>query len=85
MQYYSPSIPAFECSPLVPDNAPILVCPSCGDTMRHLRTIPKPGTRLEQLIFVCPSCQQVETKEVHKAGGMKPPRMLRTTQPFQNP
>ena len=42
---YSPSIPAFECSPLAPDNAPILVCLSCGDTMRHLRTIPKPGTR----------------------------------------
>jgi hypothetical protein len=41
MQYYPPSIPAIECSPLVPENATILVCPSCGDTMKHLRTIPK--------------------------------------------
>ena len=37
MQYYPPSIPSIECSPLVPDNAPVLVCPSCGDTMQHLR------------------------------------------------
>jgi hypothetical protein len=64
MQYYPPSIPAIECSPLVSDNAPVLVCPSCGDTMQHLRTIPKLGARLEQFIFVCPSCETVETKEV---------------------
>ena len=51
MQYYLPSIPAIECPPLVPDNTPILVCPSCGDTMKHLRTIPKFGARLEQFIF----------------------------------
>ena len=66
MQYYMPSIPAIECPPLVPGNTPVLVCPSCGDTMRHLRTIPKLGARLEQFIFVCPSCEQVETKEVLK-------------------
>ena len=62
MQYYTPSIPAIECQPLVPDNTPALICPSCGDTMQHLRTIPKLGARLEQFIFVCPSCEQVETK-----------------------
>jgi hypothetical protein len=31
MQYYMPSIPAIECPPLVPDDTPVLVCPSCGD------------------------------------------------------
>jgi len=61
MQYYMPSIPAVECPPLVPVT-PVLVCPSCGDTMRHLRTIPKLGARLEQFIFVCPSCDEVDTK-----------------------
>jgi len=66
MQYHTPSIPAIECPPLVPDNTPVLICPSCGDTMQHLRTIPKLGARLEQFIFVCPSCEQVETKEVLK-------------------
>jgi hypothetical protein len=57
--YHTPSIPAIECPPL-------LICPSCGDTMQHVRTIPKLGARLEQFIFVCASCEQVETKEVHK-------------------
>ena len=52
MRYHTPSIPAIECSAQVPDNTPILICPSCGDTMQHLRTIPKLGARLEQFIFV---------------------------------
>jgi hypothetical protein len=43
MQYHSPTIPAIECSPLAPDNTPVLICPSCGDTMQHLRTIPHLG------------------------------------------
>ena len=63
MRYHTPSISAIECSK-VPDNMPVLICPSCGETMQHLRTIPKLGARLEQFIFVCPSCEQVETKEV---------------------
>jgi hypothetical protein len=66
MQYYPPSIPAIECSPLVPDNTTILVCPSCGDTMKHLRTIPKLGVRLEQFIFVCPSCEEVDTRKLSR-------------------
>jgi hypothetical protein len=61
MQYYMPSIPAIECPPLVPDDTPVLVCPSCGDTMQHPDD-PKLGARLEQLIFVCPSCKGVDTK-----------------------
>jgi len=75
MQYHSPTIPAIECSPLAPDNAPVLICPSCGDTMQHLRTIPKLGARLEQFIFVCPSCEQVETKEV-KRGGVRQSQLV---------
>ena len=66
MQYYPPSIPAIECSPLVPDNTTILVCPSCGDTMQHVRTIPKLGVRLEQFIFVCPSCEEVDTRKLSR-------------------
>jgi hypothetical protein len=64
MLYHTSSIPRHRMLPLVSDNAPVLICPSCGDTMQHLRTIPKLGARLEQFIFVCPSCEQVETKEV---------------------
>jgi Zn finger protein HypA/HybF involved in hydrogenase expression len=74
MRYHAPSIPAIECSPQIPDNTPVLICPSCGDTMQHLRTIPKLGARLEQFIFVCPSCEQVETKEV-KRGGVRQPHL----------
>ena len=68
MQYYPPSIPAIECSPLVPDTL-VLVCPSCGDTMQHLRTIPKLGARLEQFIFVCPSCEEASTRKVKRWNG----------------
>jgi C4-type Zn-finger protein len=71
MQDHTPSIPAVE---LVPDNTPVLICPSCGDTMQHLRTIPELGARLEQFIFVCPSCEQFETKEV-KRGGVREPQL----------
>jgi predicted amidophosphoribosyltransferase len=70
MRCYTPLVPAIEWSAHVPDNTPVLICPSCGDTMQHLRTIPKLGARLEQFIFVCPSCEQVETKEV-KLGGIR--------------
>ena len=64
MSNYTPSTPAIERSPLVPGNTPMLVCLSCGDTMQHLRTIPKLGVRLEKLIFVCPSCKGFDTKEM---------------------
>ena len=66
MQYYPPSIPAIECSPLVLEKTTILICPSCGDTMKHLRTIPKLGVRLEQFIFVCPSCEEVDTRKLSR-------------------
>jgi hypothetical protein len=59
----TPSTPAIERSPPLADTTPTLVCLSCGDTMKQLRTIPKLGVRPEQLIFVCPSCNGVDTKE----------------------
>ena len=66
MQYHTPSISPIECPPLVPDDTPVLICPSCGDTMQHVRTIPKLGVRLEQFIFVCPSCEDVDAKETKR-------------------
>jgi len=62
MLYYTPSTPTIERSPAVRDSTPTIVCFSCGDTMKHFRTIPKLGVRPEQLIFVCPSCKEVDTK-----------------------
>ncbi len=66
MLYYTPSTPAIERSPPVRDSTPNIVCFSCGDTMKHFRTISKLGVRPEQLIFVCPSCKGVDTKEVKR-------------------
>ena len=64
MPYYTPSILTVERSPPIPDYRPTIVCLSCGDTMKHLRTIPKLGVRPEKLIFVCLSCNEVDTKEL---------------------
>ena len=63
MEHYTASILSIERSPLVSDNTLVLICPSCGDTMQHVRTIPQLGPRLEQFIFVCPFCDEVSTKE----------------------
>ena len=67
MPFYTPLIPAIEHSNRVPDSTRTIVCLSCGDTMKHLRTLPKLGVRLEKLIFVCPSCKGVDTKELISA------------------
>jgi protein-arginine kinase activator protein McsA len=64
MPHLTPSTIANEGSHPLPDSNRTLVCPSCGDTMRHLRTVPKIGVRQEKLIFVCPSCKKVDTKEI---------------------
>ena len=71
MRYYTPSIRATERSPPVPNNMRTIVCLSCGDTMKHFRTISKLGVRREQLLFVCPSCKGVDTKEVERAAWRK--------------
>jgi hypothetical protein len=47
-----------------PDSTRTIVCLSCGDTMKHLRTLPSLGVRPEKFIFVCPSCNGVDTKEL---------------------
>jgi len=67
MTYYTPSALAIERSPPIHDSTPTLVCLSCGDTMKHFRTISKFGVRPEQLIFVCFSCKEVGTMEVKRS------------------
>ena len=66
MPYYTPSTPAIDHPHPVLNSTRTLVCLSCGDTMKHLRTLPKLGVRPEKLIFVCPSCKEVHTKELIK-------------------
>jgi hypothetical protein len=66
MPYYTPSIPAIERPHRVLHSTRTILCLSCGDTMKHLRTLPQFGVRPEKLIFVCPSCKRVDTKEVNK-------------------
>ena len=60
---FTSSTPVVERSPATIDNTPTLVCLSCGDTMKRVRTIQKFGVLPKLLVFVCPSCKEVETKE----------------------
>ncbi len=78
MPYYAP---VDRPHPL-PDSPRTIVCICCGDTMNHLRTLPKYGIRAEKLIFVCPSCKRVDAKERVRTlagGGLENP------QPPDNP
>ena len=45
--------------------SPIVVatCPHCGHLMRLARTVPKLCALPELLVFQCPSCNEVETKQ----------------------
>jgi len=46
------------------DNPPIRLCPPCGNAMKVVRVVPRLGAFLpELLVFRCPSCGEVETKE----------------------
>jgi hypothetical protein len=63
MPDYTYSILAIERSPLVSDGTPETVCRCCGDTMNHFRTIAKLGVH-KQHVFVCPSCNGGDTKEI---------------------
>ena len=86
MSYYTPSTPAIERSPPVPGNTSTIVCLSCGDTMKYLRTIPKLGARRETLIFVCPSCKGFDTKEMGPTNPSPPlNRAPPEVQNLQNP
>jgi hypothetical protein len=53
-----------EHSSLSPTGRLTMVCLTCGDTMKHFRTISELGVRPEQLVFVCPSCKGIAAKEV---------------------
>ena len=66
MSHYKPSTPVIERSPLVPDRSPTIVCRTCGDTMKHFRTISRFGVRPEQFMFRCPSCKGVDTRELKR-------------------
>jgi hypothetical protein len=66
MSYFKPSTPAIERSPLAPDRGPTIVCRTCGDTMKHFRTIPGLGVRPETFMFRCPSCKGVDIKELKR-------------------
>jgi hypothetical protein len=63
---YAPSTPTIERLRRVPDRTPTMLCLSCGDTMKHVRTIARLGVRPEQFIFVCPSCRGVDAKEAKR-------------------
>jgi uncharacterized protein DUF6455 len=39
------------------------ICPRCGEAMNLARTVRKFGALPELLVFRCPSCNEVETKE----------------------
>ena len=86
MTYYTPSTPRHRTLAHRPGNTPTLVCLSCGDTMKYLRTIPKLGARREKLIFVCPSCKGFDTKEMGPTNPLPPlNRAPRQGQTLQNP
>lgn len=57
---------ATETLPPYPIGPLTVLCVCCGDTMDHSRTILRFGVRRERLIFVCPSCQAVDTKELKR-------------------
>jgi len=65
MPNHTPSTPVIKRSPpKIPNNPPTLACLSCGDAMELVRTIPKLGVLPELLVFHCPSCKEVDTKEL---------------------
>jgi hypothetical protein len=63
MPDYAQPMPVVERLPLIFDTTPTLLCPACGDTMKHFRTIAKHGVRPEKFMFLCPSCKAVDSKE----------------------
>jgi bacterioferritin-associated ferredoxin len=66
MSHYAPSTFVVERSLLYATGVHTMVCLCCGDTMKHCRTIATLGVRPEQHIFVCPSCNGVDSKEIRR-------------------
>jgi hypothetical protein len=52
---------------ILADNLPILRCPSCGGSMKLVRTVPRLGRLPDLLVVVCSSCTEVDVKEVNRA------------------
>jgi hypothetical protein len=52
---------------IVADNLALLRCSSCGNVMKLLRAVPRLGGLPELVVLVCPSCNEIETKEISKA------------------
>jgi hypothetical protein len=50
-------------SMILADNLTILRCPSCGNIMKPVRSVPKPEARSNLLFFACTSCSEVDVKE----------------------
>jgi hypothetical protein len=48
---------------MVTDNFPLLRCPACGNVMRLVRNVPRPGGLPNLAVFACASCSEVETRE----------------------
>lgn len=50
------------------EQAPTNTCPRCKRLMRFIKSIPRLGPSTPELrIFVCPGCEEVDTKEVERA------------------
>jgi hypothetical protein len=52
---------------ILADNLPILRCPSCGGSMKLVRTAPRLRGLPDLLVVVCSSCTEVDVKEVNRA------------------
>jgi hypothetical protein len=52
---------------ILADNLPILRCPSCGDVMKLVRTVPRLGGLPDLVVLACSTCNEVEVKEERRA------------------
>ena len=46
------------------DNLPIQRCPSCGNIMKLVRSVPRLGGLPDLHFVACPSCNETEVKDV---------------------
>ena len=45
------------------DNLPMQRCPSCGNMMKLVRSVPRLGGLPDLHFVVCPSCNEVDVRE----------------------
>jgi hypothetical protein len=67
------------------DDALTPTCPSCGHVMKLVRAIPRLAALPELLLFSCPSCNQVETKEAKRVGMVTPASIPPSSPSSQEP